>query len=109
MKALPLFVPLLAVVATPLWFHSPAPTLGAQDRGLAVRKTDAEPRIAPAIDNGVYAESPLANPVNDMRDMAATLRQLGFEALSGENSNLRQLEDMTREFVRKIRRGDVWG
>ncbi len=70
MKALPLFVPLLAVVATPLWFHSPAPTLGAQDRGQAVRKTDAEPRTALVIGNGAYAESPLANPVNDARDMS---------------------------------------
>ncbi len=107
MKALPLFVPLLAVVATPLWFHSPAPTLGAQDRGQAVRKTDAEPRIALVIGNGAYAEAPLANPVNDARDMSATLSQLGFEVLSGENRNLRQMEDLAREFGRKIRGGGV--
>ena len=107
MKALPLFVPLLAVIATPLRFHSPAPSLGAQDRGQAARKSDAEPRIALVIGNSAYAEAPLANPVNDARDMSATLRQLGFEVLSGENLNLRQMEDLIREFGRKIRGGGI--
>src|SRR5262249_47179420 len=90
-----------------LWFHSPTPTLGAQDRGQSVRKTDAEPRIALVIGNGAYAEGPLANAVNDARDMATTLRQLGFEVLIGENRNRRQMEDMIREFGRKIRKGGV--
>jgi hypothetical protein len=81
------------------------PTLGAQKRVQAVRRPDAEPRIALVIGNGAYAEGPLANHVNDARDMAAVLRQLGFEVLSGENRNRRQMEDLIREFGRKIRQG----
>jgi len=78
MKAPPLFAPLLAVVAIPLCSHSSAPTLSAQDRGQAVRKTGVGPRIEPVIDNGAYAEGLLATTVNDARAVAATLRQLGY-------------------------------
>ena len=103
MKVPSLFILLLAVFAFLLCFQSPAPALGAQDRGQAARKTGAEPRIALVMGNGAYAEGPLANPVNDARDMAGALREFGFEVLSGENLNLRQMEDLIREFGRKIR------
>src|SRR5262245_34283840 len=105
----PLLVLLLAVFGVPLWIHSPPPILSAQERGQGVRKNeaDAEPRIALVIGNSAYAEGPLANPVNDAQDMAATLRQLGFEVMSGENRNHRQMEDMIREFGRRIRNGGV--
>ena len=85
------------------------PASGAQERGQGVRKNmvGAEPRIALVIGNAAYAEGPLANPVNDARDMAAALRQLGFEVLSGENLNRRRMEDLIREFGRKIRGGGV--
>jgi tetratricopeptide (TPR) repeat protein len=81
----------------------------AQARGQGVRKNTAgaEPRIALVIGNGAYTEGPLANPVNDARDMAASLSQLGFEVLSGVNLNRRQMEDLIREFGRKIRGGGV--
>ena len=39
----------------------------------------ATPRIALVIGNSNYAVAPLANPVNDARLIAATLRKLGFE------------------------------
>ena len=41
----------------------------------------APPRIALVIGNSSYAESPLANPVNDARLMADTLRELGFDVI----------------------------
>ena len=41
----------------------------------------AETRIALVIGNGSYAEAPLANPVNDARLMAETLRGLGFDVI----------------------------
>ena len=58
--------------------------------------------------NSNVRQGPLANPVNDVRDMAATLRQLGFEVSFGENCNRRQMEDLIREFGRKIHKGGVW-
>ena len=75
MKAFPLFITPLAVFAIPLCFHPPEPALGAQDRGQVARKTDAEPGIALVIGIGAYGEGPLANPVNDARDMSAALSQ----------------------------------
>ncbi len=39
----------------------------------------AAPRIALVIGNSAYWDSPLANPANDARLMAETLRGLGFE------------------------------
>jgi len=41
----------------------------------------AEPRIALVIGNSSYAESPLANPANDARVIAETLRRLGFDVI----------------------------
>ncbi len=109
MKVLLLIIPLLVIASIALQFHAPVPSTGAQERGQIVKRagTDAEPRIALVIGNGAYTEGPLANPVNDARDMAATLRQYGFEVLSGENRNRRQMEDLIREFGRKIRSGGV--
>src|SRR5262245_52159087 len=109
MKTPLLIVLVLVVVAVPLWRHLPPPIFSAQERGQGVRKNeaDAEPRIALVIGNSAYAEGPLDNPVNDAQDMAATLRQLGFEVMSGEDRNHRQMEDMIREFGRRIRKGGV--
>jgi uncharacterized caspase-like protein len=109
MRTSSFFVPLVAVVAAGLWFCLPTPSAGAQERGQGVRKSaaGAEQRIALVVGNGAYAEAPLANPVNDARDMAVTLRQSGFEVLSGENRNRRQMEDLIREFGQKIRKGGV--
>src|SRR5262249_46978273 len=102
------FLP-LAIVAASFLIGWPTPMFGAQQRGQGERKTvaDAELRIALVIGNSAYAESPLPNPVNDARDMAATLRQLGFEVLSGENRNRREMLELIREFGRKIRGGGV--
>lgn len=100
---------LLAVIATSLCLCWPAQKSGAQERGQGVKKNvaGAEPRIALVIGNSAYAEGPLANPVNDARDMAAILRGLGFEVSIGEDRNRRQMEDLIREFGRKIRGGGV--
>lgn len=83
------------------------PSVSAQGRGQGVGKTASEQRIALVIGNGAYTEGLLANPVNDAHDMTAKLRQFGFEVLSGENLNLRQMEDLIREFGRKIRNGGI--
>ena len=41
----------------------------------------ASSRIALVIGNSSYAEAPLANPVNDAKLMAETLRGLGFDVI----------------------------
>jgi uncharacterized caspase-like protein len=41
----------------------------------------AERRVALVIGNGTYKTAPLVNPPNDARDMAAALREVGFEVI----------------------------
>ena len=79
-----------------------------QDRALNITPQSAsERRIALIIGNGTYAQGSLTNPVNDARDIAATLRQAGFEVLHGENQNRRQMRELIRQFGEKIRNGGV--
>jgi hypothetical protein len=47
----------------------------------------AEPRIALVIGNSAYERSPLANPVNDASDVAAALRNAGFEVILKTNAS----------------------
>ena len=56
----------------------------AQDRKLTTKDAASEQRVALVIGNSNYKDSPLLNPVNDARDMAQTLRSLGFEVILGE-------------------------
>lgn len=78
--------------------------LGAQERNLSVSTAPGAKtgRVALVIGNGSYADSPLKNPVNDARAMAAALRDMGFEVLARENANLQQMDDAVREFGRRL-------
>ena len=64
---------------------------------VAVSVASAQDRIALVIGNSSYAEGPLANPVNDARLIAATLRQVGFEVIeqldADENTMERAIQD----------------
>ena len=63
-------------------------------------------RIALVIGNGAYTNAPpLKNPPNDARDMAATLRELGFDVTSGINVNQRDFKRLVREFGQKLKAG----
>ncbi len=64
-----------------------------------------ERRVALVIGNGAYKDGPLKNPVNDARDMAATLKGLGFEVILRENAGLRQMEDALDQFWASLRKG----
>ena len=44
-----------------------------------IKRNTLETRLALVIGNGAYKSSPLANPVNDAKDMAGALKKLGFE------------------------------
>jgi hypothetical protein len=61
-------------------------------------------RIALVIGNGAYVSAPaLKNPPNDARDMAATLRTLGFDVVSGINANQKDMKRLIREFGMKLK------
>jgi len=66
-------------------------------------KKASQKRVALVIGNGAYTKAkPLPNPSNDAADMAQTLRDLGFEVISGVNQNKRQTETLIREFGTKL-------
>jgi uncharacterized caspase-like protein len=67
----------------------------------------AERRVALVIGNGAYKQSPLKNPVNDARDMAATLKSLGFEVILKVNASLRQMNEAIDQFWGRLKQGGV--
>jgi len=63
-------------------------------------------RIALVIGNGAYTWAPpLKNPPNDARDMAATLKTLGFDVTSGINVSQKDMKRLIREFGMKLKNG----
>ena len=66
-----------------------------------------EPRLALLIGNSAYRESPLRNPVNDVRAMAQRLKELGFTVLVHENATKRTMEAAIVEFGRRLAEGGV--
>jgi uncharacterized caspase-like protein len=67
----------------------------------------AERRTALVIGNAAYEVGPLRNPVNDASDMAATLRQLGFQVTLLRDANLRTILEAIEAFSRQLRQGGV--
>lgn len=66
------------------------------------RPAHAEKRVALVIGNSAYPASPLDNPVNDARAMAAKLKSVGFEVLLRENATKAQMEDAIGLFGEKL-------
>ena len=64
-------------------------------------------RIALVIGNGAYPEYPLNNPVNDATDVAKVLKELGFEVILLQNTDLEVMETAIKDFSRKLRQGGV--
>lgn len=84
--------------------------LAQSNRNLAVARPDAasnQKRVALVIGNNAYANSPLKNPVNDARAMAAKLRTLGFEVIARENLTIKEIGPTLREFRSKLVPGAV--
>jgi hypothetical protein len=77
--------------------------LFAEERGI---KLHVE-RLALVIGNSAYQTTPLKNPLNDAEDMAATLRNLGFEVILKKNADQRTMEDTIRYFGKQLRNGGV--
>lgn len=63
----------------------------------------AAPRAALVIGNGAYREAPLKNPVNDARDMAAKLRELGFQVTERLDADRQSMRQALREFEQRLR------
>jgi hypothetical protein len=66
-----------------------------------------EPRLALLIGNSAYRESPLRNPVNDVRAMAQKFKDLGFTVIAHENATKRAMEAAIIEFGRRLAEGGV--
>ena len=83
------------------------PAFAQQDRGQGGRvnapaATAVAQRIALVIGNSAYQDKPLANPVNDANEMAATLQSLGFTVLKATNADYQTMDTLIREFGQKI-------
>jgi hypothetical protein len=72
-----------------------------------VSEIAGERRVALVIGNSAYKAGPLKNPVNDARDMAAALRECGFEVVAGENLSRREMEEAIRAFGKRLTRDSV--
>ena len=69
----------------------------------------AEPaRTALVIGNGAYQQAPLRNPTNDAQDMAAKLRELGFQVIERLDATRQTMRQALRDFEQQLRqRGGV--
>ncbi len=65
------------------------------------------PRYALVIGNSHYQQSPLKNPVNDAKDMAHALKQVGFEVLLKLDANQQDMEEAIDRFARQLTSGSV--
>jgi hypothetical protein len=73
----------------------------------AVNEISTNQRVALVIGNSNYQVGPLANPANDAKAMAQTLRDSGFDVMQYTNLNKRDFEESLRAFGSKIPRGGV--
>src|SRR3979490_2639733 len=67
-----------------------------------------EARVALVVDNSAYqSTAPLANPLNDARDMAAALKSVGFDVVEALDADKRKLDGAMRAFTDKLANADV--
>ena len=102
---------LMVAAATLLVWPPGRSSQAQQDRDRQLDRTgstnaSAGKRVALVIGNGAYTSAPpLKNPPNDARDMAVTLRALGFDVTNGMNVNQRDMKRLIREFGQKLKTG----
>ncbi len=66
-------------------------------------------QIALVIGNNQYEYSPLLNPVNDAKDMAQVLSNIGFEVILKTNLNQRGMEDAVYKFSQRLSKNQAVG
>ena len=71
--------------------------------GGATFAEEAQPRVALVIGNSAYHRTPLANPVNDARLIAAKLRAQGFEVFDFYNASQRDMKRAVQSFAATLR------
>lgn len=64
-------------------------------------------KVALVIGNSDYQLAPLTNPANDARDVAASLKRLGFEVTERQNLGIRAFDDTVDAFVDKAKGADT--
>ncbi len=75
---------------------------------IIVSPAAAERRLALIIGNAAYEHaSPLANPVNDAKSVAATLKSAGFDVILGIDLTKGSFDKTLRDFARKLGEADV--
>lgn len=68
----------------------------------------AEPRVALVVGNSAYqSTTPLANPLNDARDMTAALKSVGFDVVEALDADKRKLDGAIRAFTDKLAKADI--
>ena len=91
------------VLVSSLLFLCSSVALSAEERGIKLHVD----RLALVIGNSAYQTAPLKNPLNDAEDMAAALRNLGFNVILKKNADQRTMEDTIRYFGRQLRNGGI--
>ena len=76
-------------------------------RKTASTTTDSGPRTALVIGNANYDSAPLKNPVNDARDIANSLRKLGFDVTLLQDAGQNKMRRAINNFGRTLRDGGV--
>lgn len=67
--------------------------------GVGGGQADGGRRMALVLGNGAYEHiRKLRNPTNDATDMAASLRELGFEVVVATDANQRTMKRLIQEF-----------
>lgn len=81
---------------------------GSRNLGVSVATPEqSTQKLALVIGNADYKSSPLKNPVNDARAMAAKLKTLGFDVIEFENLQQKQIGKALREFRTQLKPGAV--
>jgi len=66
-----------------------------------------EYRVALVIGNSAYQNAQLKNPVNDAKDIATALYDLGFEVVLGTNLDREQIKQKVDEFSPMLEKADI--
>jgi len=75
---------------------------------IPVSDSFAEKRAALVVGNSAYVNArPLANPLNDARDMTRALKQSGFEVVEALDASKSQMDAALRSFTEKLNDADV--
>ncbi len=95
--------PLAALAATP----QRVGTQALHSELLAQAVAQAGRRSALVIGNGAYVDGPLANAVNDAKDVTSTLRDIGFQVTLVLDADKRTIDEAVEAFSRRLGAGEI--